>query len=174
MALAEMADEGLAHDEQFVLTEALALQRASMVPPPYVPSTMVDKRVRQPTNPEVHLAEAHENTRENINARCVGMPFTPALPCLAFHFTSLHFMFTALTLFLFLFSPSQSINQTRTHTRRALEIINRIHAKLTGRDFAKSEDCDDMTVEQQVDRLIREATSVENLCQLYEGWAAWS
>ena len=60
------------------------------------------------------------------------------------------------------------------HTHRALEIINRIHAKLTGRDFAKSEDCDDMTVEQQVDRLIREATSVENLCQLYEGWAAWS
>ena len=63
---------------------------------------------------------------------------------------------------------------THTHAHRALEIINRIHAKLTGRDFAKSEDCDDMTVEQQVDRLIREATSLENLCQLYEGWAAWS
>ena len=81
MALAEMADQGLAHDEQFVLTEALALQRASMGPPPYVPSTMVDKRVRQPTNPEVHLAEAHENTRENINARCVEMLFWgPCLP----------------------------------------------------------------------------------------------
>lgn len=53
---------------------------------------------------------------------------------------------------------------------RALEIINRIHAKLTGRDFAKTEDCDDLTVEQQVDSLIRQATNVENLCQLYEGW----
>jgi len=97
------------------------------------------------------------------------------LPCLVFHITSLHFASCSqLSPSSSSSFPSQSINQTRTHTRRALEIINRIHAKLTGRDFAKSEDCDDMTVEQQVDRLIREATSVENLCQLYEGWAAWS
>ena len=92
-------------------------------------------------------------------------------PCLALPFTSLH-VHSSHPLPLPLFPLS--IYQPITHTRRALEIINRIHAKLTGRDFAKSEDCDDMTVEQQVDRLIREATSVENLCQLYEGWAAWS
>jgi FKBP12-rapamycin complex-associated protein len=60
---------------------------------------------------------------------------------------------------------------------RALEVINRIQAKLTGRDFQKPNSLDAaydviMTVEQQVDRLITEATSIENLCQLYHGWCA--
>ena len=53
---------------------------------------------------------------------------------------------------------------------RALEVINRIQAKLTGRDFVKNDDSDDLTVEEQVERLIIEATSVENLCQLFTGW----
>lgn len=53
---------------------------------------------------------------------------------------------------------------------RALEVITRIQAKLTGRDFCKSDDDDDFLVEQQVDRLIKEATSVENLCQMFTGW----
>ena len=51
-----------------------------------------------------------------------------------------------------------------------MEVINRIQAKLTGRDFAKSDDSEDLTVDQQVDRLIKEATSVENLCQPFTGW----
>ena len=49
-------------------------------------------------------------------------------------------------------------------------MITRIQAKLTGKDFAKSDIEDELTVEQQVDELIKEATSVENLCQLYQGW----
>jgi len=53
---------------------------------------------------------------------------------------------------------------------RALEVITRIQAKLTGRDFCKTDDDDDFLVEQQVDRLIKEATSVENLCQMFTGW----
>lgn len=53
---------------------------------------------------------------------------------------------------------------------RALEVINRIQAKLTGRDFAKNDESDDLNVEEQVERLIKEATSVENLCQLFTGW----
>lgn len=55
---------------------------------------------------------------------------------------------------------------------RALEVINRIQAKLTGRDFLKMDDdeSDDFTIEEQVDRLIKEATSIENLCQLFTGW----
>lgn len=53
---------------------------------------------------------------------------------------------------------------------RALEVINRILSKLTGRDFAKSDDAEDLNIEQQVDRLIHEATSVENLSQLFIGW----
>jgi hypothetical protein len=54
--------------------------------------------------------------------------------------------------------------------RSALEVINRIQAKLTGRDFAKNEEADDLTIEEQVERLIVEATSIENLCQLFTGW----
>jgi len=46
----------------------------------------------------------------------------------------------------------------------------RIQAKLTGREFAFTEDSDDLTIEQQVDELIEQATSIENLCQLYVGW----
>jgi serine/threonine-protein kinase mTOR len=73
---------------------------------------------------------------------------------------------------------------------RALEVINRVQAKLTGRDFQKPPcpapaacpaahqqelllfDDEIMTVEQQVERLILEATSEENLCQLFNGWCA--
>lgn len=80
---------------------------------------------------------------------------------------------------------------------RAIEVINRIQSKLNGRDFysyvannnnnASSSNNTDTngtdsaegspaavvqasTVEEQVDRLIIEATSVENLCQLFVGW----
>lgn len=57
---------------------------------------------------------------------------------------------------------------------RALEVVNRIQAKLTGRDFLKPDDdeSEDFTIEQQVERLIQEATSIENLCQLFTGWCA--
>lgn len=69
---------------------------------------------------------------------------------------------------------------------RAVVVINRIQSKLNGRDFyshvasgSNDEDSDEdnsnpvaqaSTVEEQVDRLIIEATSVENLCQLFVGW----
>jgi FKBP12-rapamycin complex-associated protein len=58
---------------------------------------------------------------------------------------------------------------------RALEVITRVQSKLTGRDFPlnsldEEEIEEGLTVEQQVDRLIQEASSVENLCQLFQGW----
>lgn len=62
---------------------------------------------------------------------------------------------------------------------RALEVINRIQAKLTGRDFISagisfSASLDEeLNVEQQVAKLISEATSVENQCQLFVGWCAY-
>jgi FKBP12-rapamycin complex-associated protein len=72
-------------------------------------------------------------------------------------------------------------NNNNNNTKRALEVINRIQAKLTGRDFTKNSlnnninnnnnmDAEELSVEQQVDRLIKEATSEENLCQLFTGW----
>ncbi len=52
---------------------------------------------------------------------------------------------------------------------RALAIINRISNKLTGRDFKNTT----LGVQLQVQRLILQATSVENLCQCYIGWCAF-
>ncbi|KAG9294210.1 hypothetical protein G9A89_021569 [Geosiphon pyriformis] len=54
--------------------------------------------------------------------------------------------------------------------RRARDIIHRISNKLTGKDFKETEILD---VPSQVDKLILQATSVENLCQLYIGWCAF-
>jgi len=50
---------------------------------------------------------------------------------------------------------------------RAIEVITRVSKKLTGRDFSKDET---LTVPNQVQRLIDQATSHENLCQCYMGW----
>lgn len=50
---------------------------------------------------------------------------------------------------------------------RALQIVNRVKDKLTGRDFNKDEE---ITVDRQVELLIQQATSHANLCQAYIGW----
>ncbi|KAJ3431054.1 serine/threonine-protein kinase mtor [Anaeramoeba flamelloides] len=49
----------------------------------------------------------------------------------------------------------------------AIKLIKRIEDKLTGRDFDPNKTLD---VTQQVEMLIEEASSVENLCQCYNGW----
>ena len=56
------------------------------------------------------------------------------------------------------------------YNKRAIEVITRIQAKLTGRDFHRTGDEEDLEVDEQVTMLIQEATRVENLCQLYSGW----
>lgn len=56
--------------------------------------------------------------------------------------------------------PSETINQ------RALAVINRVRGKLDGTDFGN----ETLAVPDQVDRLIVQATSHENLSQLYIGW----
>ena len=53
-----------------------------------------------------------------------------------------------------------------------MEVITRIQSKLSGRDFSNSI-LNELNVEQQVKKLIDEATSVENLCQLFVGWCAY-
>eukprot|EP01155_Anaeramoeba_flamelloides_P032898 Anaeramoba_flamelloidesa953_77.p1 GENE.a953_77~~a953_77.p1 ORF type:complete len:672 (-),score=168.70 a953_77:7-1956(-) len=50
---------------------------------------------------------------------------------------------------------------------RARSIVKRIKDKLTGRDFDSKKSLD---VKEQVEMLIDEATSIENLCQCYIGW----
>ena len=57
--------------------------------------------------------------------------------------------------------PIEILNQ------RALEVVDRIKKKLTGRDFKEHEV---LNVVDQVNQLIRQATSHENICQAFLGW----
>eukprot|EP01132_Coremiostelium_polycephalum_P005602 gene5602-6970_t len=57
-----------------------------------------------------------------------------------------------------------------TLNERALTVINRVNKKLTGRDFNSTET---LEVPDQVQKLIDQATSHENLCQCYIGWCAF-
>lgn len=50
---------------------------------------------------------------------------------------------------------------------RATLVLNRINHKLTGNDIPHLSNLD---VPEQVDKLIQQATSIENLCQHYIGW----
>lgn len=51
--------------------------------------------------------------------------------------------------------------------KKAVAVVNRVRDKLTGRDFDANIT---LNVNQQVDLLIHQATSHENLCQCYIGW----
>ncbi len=50
---------------------------------------------------------------------------------------------------------------------KAVEITDRISNKLTGKDFSVKES---LSVKRQVERLIKQATDIENLAQAYLGW----
>jgi len=67
-------------------------------------------------------------------------------------------------------NAEEDINQPEILNAKALAIINRVSNKLTGRDFKQNEVLD---VPSQVERLIQQATSIENLCQCYIGWCAF-
>jgi phosphatidylinositol kinase/protein kinase (PI-3 family) len=57
---------------------------------------------------------------------------------------------------------------------KALKVIRRVQDKLTGSDFPdRDENGDPLDVVDQVQRLIVQATSVENLSQLFIGWCAF-
>ncbi len=53
---------------------------------------------------------------------------------------------------------------------RASLVLKRITDKLTGNDFRRF---NELNVSSQVDKLIQQATSVENLCQHYIGWCSF-
>ena len=60
--------------------------------------------------------------------------------------------------------------------QKALKAIKSVQNKLTGTDFWKEDEENSNTpsdVSDQVQRLIVQATSSENLCQLYIGWCAF-
>lgn len=61
-------------------------------------------------------------------------------------------------------------HQADIRNARAQFVLKRITDKLTGNDFKGKTD---LNVPDQVDRLIQEATNIENLCQHFVGWCAF-
>ena len=79
--------------------------------------------------------------------------------------------------------PGGSVVEPEALNKKALDIVQRVRDKLTGRDFSK-EVCsrcqgrqldgfvfqESLEVGEQVELLISQARSHENLCQCYIGW----
>lgn len=67
-------------------------------------------------------------------------------------------------------APANEAEAKEVQNARALQVLSRVKEKLTGRDFKPNEE---LNVFAQVDRLIKEATNLENLCQHYIGWCSF-
>ncbi|KAL5537169.1 TOR1 [Sanghuangporus sanghuang] len=67
-------------------------------------------------------------------------------------------------------NPGEPGPRQEVRDKRALFVYNRVQHKLTGRDFNPDVE---LTVPQQVEKLIQQATSLENLCQCFSGWCAF-
>ncbi|XP_057963612.1 uncharacterized protein LOC131154843 [Malania oleifera] len=52
----------------------------------------------------------------------------------------------------------------------AISVLRRIEMKLDGHDIADNRE---ISIAEQVDYLLKQATSVDNLCNMYEGWTPW-
>lgn len=61
-------------------------------------------------------------------------------------------------------------NIAEVQNERAVEVLDRVVQKLTGRDFKPDVE---LNVTDQVNKLIIEATRLENLCQHYIGWCSF-
>jgi len=63
---------------------------------------------------------------------------------------------------------TESSYEPEALNERAVRVIHRVHNKLTGREFGE-----ELTVSQQVQCLIEQATSHQNLCQCFVGWCPY-
>ena len=77
------------------------------------------------------------------------------------HNTSLHVL---------TFVPLSDKPSSLMKNSTALSILKRVRDKLEGRDKSAEKK---WTIPEQVEWTIHEATSLDNLAQLYEGWTAW-
>lgn len=67
-------------------------------------------------------------------------------------------------------SQNQGPEQAELQNERAVTVLNRVKEKLHGKDFKPNEE---LTYINQVDKLLIEATKLENLCQHYIGWCSF-
>jgi PI-3-kinase-related kinase SMG-1 len=63
-----------------------------------------------------------------------------------------------------------SIRVTRGKNPFALSILKQVEHKLHGRDIDGTRS---LNISEQVDYLLKQATSIDNLCNMYEGWTPW-
>ncbi|VFQ78326.1 unnamed protein product [Cuscuta campestris] len=68
------------------------------------------------------------------------------------------------------FTNAGASSRTRGKNHYAVSILKRMEMKLDGRDIV---DDRELTVGDQVDYLLKQATSIDNLCNMYEGWTPW-
>lgn len=64
----------------------------------------------------------------------------------------------------------ETSHQAEIRTARAQVVLKRITDKLNGNDFKRH---NDLNVPNQVDKLIQQATNIENLCQHFVGWCSF-
>ncbi|XP_008459237.2 uncharacterized protein LOC103498422 isoform X1 [Cucumis melo] len=69
--------------------------------------------------------------------------------------------------------PAQKAAWSRASRGRnayAMSVLRRVEMKLNGRDNVDNRE---LSITEQVDYLLKQATSVDNLCNMYEGWTPW-
>ncbi|KAK7264351.1 hypothetical protein RJT34_31958 [Clitoria ternatea] len=71
-------------------------------------------------------------------------------------------------------APEPNINANtrvgRGKNAYALSVLRRVEMKIDGCDISESRE---IGIAEQVDYLLKQATSVDNLCNMYEGWTPW-
>lgn len=69
------------------------------------------------------------------------------------------------------FTDMRTVDQARgSKNAYAMSVLMRVEMKLDGRDITETRD---ITIAEQVDFLLRQATNIDNLCNMYEGWTPW-
>ncbi|KAJ8747645.1 hypothetical protein K2173_012821 [Erythroxylum novogranatense] len=59
---------------------------------------------------------------------------------------------------------------TRGKNAYAMSVLKRVEVKIDGGDIADNRD---ISIGEQVDYLLKQAMSIDNLCNMYEGWTPW-
>jgi len=69
-----------------------------------------------------------------------------------------------------IFNATDGNMRAEVRNEKAVAVFNRVQAKLLGRDFNPDVE---LPVPQQVEKLIAQAMSMENLCMCFMGWCAF-
>ncbi|CAK4675995.1 unnamed protein product, partial [Aphanomyces euteiches] len=126
----------------------------------FVHDPLITWRLLAPHNAPSHAYEEDDKEKDEVKVRRSSVDSATMMDL---HFEEDNFdMNTALK------EEDDLVLQPEQLNAKAVKVIDRVKKKLRGRDFEM--DGKALSVANQVDRLIRQATSHENLCQLFSGW----